>query len=61
MLEVIGDAPNLRTAMTFSSGPVETLQTLDGATVRIEELEQVEIMSVREPTRPDYAEFSAGQ
>ncbi|QSR31221.1 hypothetical protein CFI00_12050 [Nocardioides sp. S5] len=61
VLEVIGDAPNLRTALTFSSGPVETLQTLDGATVRIEELEKIEIMSVREPTRPDYAEFSADQ
>jgi uncharacterized protein YlxW (UPF0749 family) len=61
VLEVIGDTANLRTALTFSSGPVETLQTLDGATVRIEDLEQVEITSVREPGRPDYAEFSAGQ
>ena len=42
VLDVIGDTANLRTALTFSSGPVETLQTLDGATVRIEELEQVD-------------------
>lgn len=61
VLEVIGDPHILRTALTFSTGPVETLQTLDGATVTIEELESVEITSVREAPRPEYAELVAGQ
>ena len=51
----------LRTALTFSSGPVETLQTDDGATVQIEDLELVEITSVRESSRPEYAELVDGQ
>jgi uncharacterized protein YlxW (UPF0749 family) len=61
VLDVIGDPHILRTALTFSTGPVETLQTLDGATVQIEELEKVEITSVRESPRPEYAEFGTGQ
>ena len=48
-------------ALTFSSGPVETLQTDDGATVQIEDLELVEITSVRESSRPEYAELVDGQ
>ncbi len=61
VLDVIGDPHILRTALTFSTGPVETLQDLDGATVTIEELESVEITSVREAPRPEYAELGAGQ
>jgi uncharacterized protein YlxW (UPF0749 family) len=61
VLDVIGDPHILRTALTFSTGPVETLQSLDGATVTIEELEKVEIASVREASRPEYAEFGTGQ
>ena len=61
VLEVIGDPHILRTALTFSLGPVETLETLDNATVAIEELEAVEITSVREASRPAYAEFGTGQ
>ncbi|MDZ5662127.1 DUF881 domain-containing protein [Nocardioides sp. zg-1308] len=61
VLDVIGDPHILRTALTFSTGPVETLETLDGATVTIEELETVEITSVREASRPEYAEFGTGQ
>ena len=57
VLEVIGDPHLLRTALTFSSGPVETLQGEDGATVDIEDLESVEITSVRESSRPEYAEL----
>ena len=60
VLDVIGDPHVLRTALTFSTGPIETLG-LDGATVDVEELEAVEITSVREPTRPEYAEFGTGQ
>ena len=61
VLDVIGDPHLLRTALTFSSGPVETLQTDDGATVQIEDLELVEITSVRESSRPEYAELVDGQ
>ena len=60
VLDVIGDPHLLRTALTFSSGPVETFG-LDGATVQIEELESVEVTSVRDPSRPEYAELGTGQ
>ena len=61
VLDVIGDPHILRTALPFSTGPVETLESLDGASVTIEELEQVEITSVRDASRPEYAEFGTGQ
>jgi len=61
VLEVIGDPHVLRTALTFSTGPVETLETYDGATVKIEELESVDITSVRDGARPEYAEPGTGQ
>jgi uncharacterized protein YlxW (UPF0749 family) len=61
VLEVIGDPHVLRTALEFSTGPIETLETYDGATVDVEELEAVQITSVREPTRPENAEFGTGQ
>lgn len=61
VLEVIGDPHVLRTALEFSTGPIETLETYDGATVDVEELEAVQITSVREPTRPEQAEFGTGQ
>ena len=61
VLDVIGDPHILKTALTFSTGPVETLEKYDGATVTIEEVETVEITSVREPSRPEYAELGNGQ
>ena len=61
VLDVIGDPHNLRTALTFSGGPVETLATFDGATMDIEDLETVEVTSVRDASRPDYAELGTGQ
>ena len=61
VLEVIGDQRVLKTALTFSSGPIETLETLDAATVTYEELDSVEIESVREPVRPQIAEPVEGQ
>ena len=61
VLDVIGDPHILRTALTFSTGPVETLQTLDGATVTIQDPETVEVTSVREAPRPEYAEVGTGQ
>jgi uncharacterized protein YlxW (UPF0749 family) len=61
VLDVIGDPHILHTALTFSTGPIETLEGLDGATVSVEELESVEITSVRESVRPQYAELGNGQ
>ncbi len=61
VLDVIGDSHVLHTALTFSQGPIETLEGLDGATVAVEELEAVEITSVREASRPEYAEPGSGQ
>lgn len=61
VLDVIGDPHILRTALSFSTGPIETLEGLDGASVTVEELEAVEITSVREAARPEYAELGTGQ
>lgn len=61
VLDVIGDPHILRTALTFSTGPVETMQSFDLATVEIDDLETVEITSVREASRPEYAEIDTGQ
>jgi uncharacterized protein YlxW (UPF0749 family) len=61
VLDVIGDPHILRTALSFSTGPIETLEGLDGATVTVEELESVEIASVRDAVRPEYAELGTGQ
>lgn len=61
VIDVIGDPHLLQTALAFSSGPIETLQSEDGATVDVEDLESVEITSVRESSRPEYAELDGGQ
>lgn len=62
IIDVIGDQHVLKTALIFSSGPVETLQSPEGdrATVRIEEVEEVEIKSVRSRAKPEYAEPLGG-
>lgn len=61
VLDVIGDVHNLRTALTFSGGPIETLEGLDLATVVVEEEEALEVTSVREASRPEYAQYGSGQ
>ncbi|MBC2934679.1 DUF881 domain-containing protein [Nocardioides sp. zg-1228] len=61
VIDVIGDPHVLRTALTFSTGPIETLETYDGASVEVAEDETIEIASVRPATRPEYAEFGTGQ
>ena len=61
VLEVIGDPHTLEGALTFSTGPVETLQNEDGATVTIEQLDDVEITSVRDAVRPSLAEPDTSQ
>ncbi len=47
VIDVIGDPHTLHGAMVFSQGPVSQLRD-DGATVEIDELERVDIESVRE-------------
>jgi len=61
VLEVIGDQHVLKTALTFSNGPIETLEIDDTATVTYEEVDSIEIESVREPVRPQSAEPADGQ
>jgi len=51
VIEVIGDPHVLRTGMTFSGGPAETLELDDGANVEIEDVSAVDIESVRAPKR----------
>jgi uncharacterized protein YlxW (UPF0749 family) len=61
VIEVIGDPHSLHGGLTFASGPIETLEQYDGATVQVEELESIDIESVREPARPLEAEPDTGQ
>ncbi len=61
VLDVIGDPYVLEGALTFAQGPVESLEELDGATVTIQQLDNVEIRSVQEASRPVHAERVDGQ
>ena len=61
VIEVIGDPHSLHGGLTFASGPIETLEQYDGATVEVEELESVDIESVRDPVRPVNAEADTDQ
>ena len=55
VIEVIGDPHTLSTGLTFTSGPIEKLEDQDGARVEVEELDDVEIETVREDVRPVHA------
>ena len=59
VIDVIGDPSTLRNGMTFPEGPVDQLED-DGATVRIEELQSIDIESVAEPERPEFAQPGSG-
>ncbi len=61
ILDVIGDPHTLHGALTFDSGPIEQLEIYDGATVQVQELESLDIESVRTPTRPENAQVDNGQ
>ena len=61
VIDVIGDQHVLKTALTFTSGPIETLETTTGPRSTVEELDSVEIESVRDPVRPEIAEPDEGQ
>lgn len=56
VFEAIGDPHVLKSALLFATGPVETLENYDGASVEIEELDTITIRSVRESVRPTHAE-----
>lgn len=61
VIDVIGDPHTLHGALTFGSGPIEQLEQFDGATVTVEELERVDVESIRTPIGPVQAEADTGQ
>lgn len=61
VLEVIGDPHALRAGLSLTSGPIDTLQGEDGATVTVDVPDTVEITSVRELDRPEHAEPADSQ
>ncbi|MCW2834227.1 MAG: hypothetical protein JWN68_2180 [Nocardioides sp.] len=60
VIEVIGDPHTLNGALTFDSGPIDQLMD-DGATVDVQELERVDIVSVRDPSQPENAQVDTSQ
>ena len=55
VIDVIGDPHTLEGALVFSQGPASQLRD-DGADVQIDELETVDIETVREAVRPEFAQ-----
>ncbi len=55
VIDVIGDPHTLHGALVFNQGPASQLRD-DGADVQIDELERVDIESVHESERPEFAE-----
>jgi uncharacterized protein YlxW (UPF0749 family) len=60
VLEVIGEPNTLQTGLTYVSGPVEELKD-EGAEVLVERLPAVDIATVRDLPRADFAEAAEGQ
>lgn len=60
VIEVIGDPRTLQGAMSFVQGPTDQLED-DGATVEVDALDEVDIDSVRPPSRAEYAQPSTAQ
>lgn len=61
VFEMIGDPHTLHVGLSFASGPLEKLELQDGAQVKVEELEDVEIRSTREVVRPESATPAPGE
>lgn len=59
VIDVIGDPATLRGGMTFPEGPIDQLEA-DGARVIVEELASLDIESVTQPERPEFAQPDAG-
>lgn len=55
VIDVIGDPATLRGGMTFPDGPNDQLRA-DGASVDVQELQSLDIESVVEPARPQFAQ-----
>ncbi len=61
VLDVIGDPHALNIALSFTTGPIQTLEVQDGARVTVEEPKVVEIKSVRELDEPEHAALDGEQ
>ena len=55
VIDVIGDPHTLSGALVFNQGPASQLRD-DGAEVQIDELERIDIESVHDPERPEFAQ-----
>jgi uncharacterized protein YlxW (UPF0749 family) len=55
VVDVIGEPVTLRSGMNFLGGPVDQLEE-DGATVEIEEYSSLDIATVRDNERPEFAQ-----
>lgn len=61
-IDVIGDPHTLAEALDFKGGFTDVIEgPTVGGTVVVEELENVEIATTREPTQPEYAEATEDQ
>ena len=60
VIDVIGEPATLAGGLTFAQGPIDQLEG-DGATVDVEELQSLDIESVRPATRPQFAAPAGGQ
>lgn len=62
IIDVIGDPYTLNASgLRFEGGPVDQLEVYDGATVTVQELEKLDIESVRTPGQPVNAEAAPSQ
>lgn len=61
VLEVIGEPHTLETGLSFPSGPLSTLREDDGADVDVDQVEAVDVESVRELPPVAFAEPNEGQ
>ena len=59
VVDVIGDPATLHGGMTFPEGPNDQLRA-DGAVVTVEELQSLDIETVTEPARPEFAQPGDG-
>jgi uncharacterized protein YlxW (UPF0749 family) len=60
VIDVIGEPHTLSGSLSFPRGPTDQLQD-DGAEVEVDELESLDIESVRDPRQPKYAQPETGQ
>ncbi|GGD25170.1 DUF881 domain-containing protein [Nocardioides daphniae] len=61
VIEVIGEPHTLHTGLTFPSGPIATLRGDESADVSIEELDSVDVESIRSLPRAEFATPAEGQ